>query len=160
MRIPAVLGVALLIIWVLLNGTWSVGQVLVGLALSVVMLLLAARLRPVRPRLRRPHVLVALLVTVFVDVVRSNIGVARIILGMTARREVHSGFLDIPLDLRDPHALAVLAAIVTSTPGTAWAGLSADGSTLTLHVLDLQDEAYWIRTIKDRYERPLLRVFE
>lgn len=160
MRIPAVLGVALLIIWVLLNGTWSVGQVLVGLALSVVMLLLAARLRPVRPRLRRPHVLVALLVTVFVDVVRSNIGVARIILGMTARREVHSGFLDIPLDLRDPHALAILAAIVTSTPGTAWAGLSADGSTLTLHVLDLQDEAYWIRTIKDRYERPLLRVFE
>ncbi|MBP9590753.1 MAG: Na+/H+ antiporter subunit E [Steroidobacteraceae bacterium] len=160
MRIPAVLGVALLIIWVLLNGTWSVGQVLVGLALSVVMLLLAASLRPVRPRLRRPHVLLALLVTVFVDVVRSNIGVARIILGMTARREVHSGFLDIPLDLRDPHALAILAAIVTSTPGTAWAGLSADGSTLTLHVLDLQDEAYWIRTIKDRYERPLLRVFE
>lgn len=160
MRIPAVLGVALLIIWVLLNGTWSVGQVLVGLALSVVMLLLCASLRPVRPRLRRPHVLVALLVTVFVDVVRSNIGVARIILGMTARREVHSGFLDIPLDLRDPHALAILAAIVTSTPGTAWAGLSADGSTLTLHVLDLQDEAYWIRTIKDRYERPLLRVFE
>ncbi len=160
MRIPAVLGVALLIIWVLLNGTWSVGQVLVGLALSVVMLLLAASLRPVRPRLRRPHVLLALLVTVFVDVVRSNIGVARIILGMTARREVHSGFLDIPLDLRDPHALAILAAIVTSTPGTAWAGLSADGCTLTLHVLDLQDEAYWIRTIKDRYERPLLRVFE
>lgn len=160
MRIPAVLGVALLIIWVLLNGTWSVGQVLAGLALSVVMLLLAASLRPVRPRLRRPHVLLALLVTVFVDVVRSNIGVARIILGMTARREVHSGFLDIPLDLRDPHALAILAAIVTSTPGTAWAGLSADGSTLTLHVLDLQDEAYWIRTIKDRYERPLLRVFE
>ena len=160
MRIPAVLGVALLIIWVLLSGTWSVGQVLVGLVLSVGMLLLAARLRPVRPRLRRPHVLLALLVTVFVDVVRSNIGVARIILGMTARREVHSGFLDIPLDLRDPHALAILAAIVTSTPGTAWAGLSADGSTLTLHVLDLQDEAYWIRTIKDRYERPLLRVFE
>lgn len=160
MRIPAVLGVALLIIWVLLNGTWSVGQVLVGLALSVVMLLLAASLRPVRPRLRRPHVLLALLVTVFVDVVRSNIGVARIILGMTARRQVHSGFLDIPLDLRDPHALAILAAIVTSTPGTAWAGLSADGGTLTLHVLDLQDEAYWIRTIKDRYERPLLRVFE
>ena len=160
MRIPAVLGVALLIIWVLLSGTWSVGQVLVGLVLSVGMLLLAARLRPVRPRLRRPHVLLALLVTVFVDVVRSNIGVARIILGMTARHQVHSGFLDIPLDLRDPHALAILAAIVTSTPGTAWAGLSADGSTLTLHVLDLQDEAYWIRTIKDRYERPLLRVFE
>ena len=160
MRIPAVLGVALLIIWVLLSGTWSVGQVLVGLVLSVVMLRLAASLRPVRPRLRRPHVLLALLVTVFVDVVRSNIGVARIILGMTASRRVHSGFLDIPLELRDPHALAILAAIVTSTPGTAWAGLSADGSTLTLHVLDLQDEAYWIRTIKDRYERPLLRVFE
>ena len=70
--------------------------------------------------------------------------------------QVRSGFLDIPLELRDPHALAILAAIVTSTPGTAWAGLSPDGRTLTLHVLDLKDEAAWIQTIKDRYERPLM----
>ncbi len=50
--------------------------------------------------------------------------------------------------------------IVTSTPGTVWAGLSPAGDALTLHVLDLKDEAEWIRLIKQRYERPLMRIFE
>jgi multicomponent K+:H+ antiporter subunit E len=68
--------------------------------------------------------------------------------------------VDIPLELRDPHGLAALAVIVTSTPGTVWAGLSPDGGTLTLHVLDLQDDAEWIHVIKHRYERPLMRIFE
>ena len=158
-RVPVVLGAVMLATWLLLNGTWSTGQVLLGLVLTVVLLLLAAPLRPVRPRLRRPLLLLPLLATVLVDVLRSNVGVARVILGRTGGRPVNSGFLDIPLELRDPHALAILAAIVTSTPGTAWAGLSVDGRTLTLHVLDLQDDAYWIRTIKERYERPLLRIF-
>ncbi len=54
----------------------------------------------------------------------------------------------------------MLACIVTSTPGTVWAGLSPDGATLTLHVLDLQDEDEWIRTIKRRYESRLMEIFQ
>ena len=30
----------------------------------------------------------------------------------------------------------------------------------TIHVLDLQDEEYWVRTIQQRYESRLLRIFE
>ena len=29
-----------------------------------------------------------------------------------------------------------------------------------IHVLDLVDENEWIRTIKGRYEQPLLEIFE
>ena len=159
-RAPLVLAAVLVISWLMLNATLSPGQVLLGVALAIGLLLLASSVRPVRPRLRRPHLLLPLLAVVVVDVIRSNIGVARVILGRTGGRQVHSGFLDVPLELRDPHALALLSAIITATPGTAWAGVSPDGSTLTLHVLDLQDEAHWVRTIKDRYERPLLRVFQ
>ena len=46
------------------------------------------------------------------------------------------------------------------TPGTVWANLSLDGTTLTLHVLDLNDEAGWITTIKERYEKLLMEIFE
>jgi multicomponent K+:H+ antiporter subunit E len=97
---------------------------------------------------------------VLADVVRSNIAVARIILGFTGRREIHSGFVHIPLDLRDPHGLGALAMIVTATPGTVWAGLSPNDDVLTLHVLDLRDEQAWIDLIKGRYEARLLRIFE
>jgi multicomponent K+:H+ antiporter subunit E len=50
--------------------------------------------------------------------------------------------------------------IVTATPGTAWAQVTADRSTLLLHVLDVDDEAAIVATIKQRYERPLMEIFE
>jgi multicomponent K+:H+ antiporter subunit E len=66
----------------------------------------------------------------------------------------------IPLALKDPHGLAVLAAVVTSTPGTVWVGHDAEANVLTLHVLDLIDEATWVAFIKEPYERLLQEIFE
>ncbi len=158
-RVPVVLGLVLVATWLLLNASFSPGHLLLGIGLTLALLRLADPLRPVRPRLRRTLQFLPLLAMVAVDVLRSNVAVARVILGLTGGRRVHSAFLEIPLDLRDPHGLAVLAGIITSTPGTSWAGVSEDGTVLTLHVLDLQDEAYWVRTIKQRYERPLINIF-
>ena len=56
--------------------------------------------------------------------------------------------------------LEALACIITYTPGTVWARLSEGENLLTLHVLDLKDESHWIRTIKQRYEHPLMEIFE
>ena len=63
-------------------------------------------------------------------------------------------------ELRDPYGLAVLACIITSTPGTIWVNFNSAKGTLMIHVLDLIDENVWIDTIKHRYERPLLEIFE
>jgi multicomponent K+:H+ antiporter subunit E len=95
---------------------------------------------------------------VLADIVRSNIAVARIVLGIGGR-ERRSGFVDIYLELRDPYALAALACIITSTPGTLWVNFDAKNGALTIHVLDLIDESEWTRTIKGRYERLLLEIF-
>jgi len=159
-RVPPLLTVLLLAIWLTVGGELSVGQIAFGTVLSVVLVLGIAQLRPVRPRSRRLYLAIPLAATVLIDILRSNLGVARVVLGLVRDRQVHSGFLDIPLELTDPHGLTILAVIVTSTPGTAWAGMSADGRTLTLHVLDLQDEQATIRLIKQRYEQPLRRIFE
>lgn len=159
-RVPPVLTLLLLALWLLLNNSASIAQMVLGSIIAVLLMLAAAQLRPVRPRLRRLWTAIPLIFMVLSDILRSNVGVGRIILGLIRERAVHSGFIDIPLEMRDPHGLAILAAIITSTPGTAWAGLSEDGTILKLHVLDLQDEQQWIRTIKQRYERPLMRIFE
>ena len=94
------------------------------------------------------------------DILRSNVGVAAVVWRRMRDRPVRSGFLEVPMDLTDPHGLTILAMIVTATPGTAWAGLSPSGRTLTLHVLDLKDEEELIHVIKQRYEQPLIRIFE
>jgi len=101
-----------------------------------------------------------LLVVALRDIVRSNFNVARIVLGFRRGRELRSGFVKIPLKLKDPHGLAVLAGIITSTPGTVWVGHDVETSTLTLHVLDLHDEAVWIAWVKEPYERLLREIFE
>jgi multicomponent K+:H+ antiporter subunit E len=66
----------------------------------------------------------------------------------------------IPLDLRDPNGLAVLAMIVCITPGTAWAELSRDRSMLMLHVLEMDDAQAIAQHVKASYERPLMEIFE
>ena len=94
-----------------------------------------------------------------VDMLRSNAEVAWAILTRRSRG-IRSGFVLIPLELRDPNGLAVLAMIVTFTPGTAWAQLSADNRVLLLHVLAIADETDLVAFIKHRYERPLREIFE
>ena len=161
-RIPMMFPLGLTVLWLVLTESLSPGNIVLGLVVAFGMVLSFQKLRPVRPRmrLRRVHVGIKLLFMVLVDIIHSNIAVGRIVLGLNGGRVVRSEFLDIPLDLRDPHGLAALAMIVTATPGTVWSGLANDSSMLRLHVLDLQDPDAWIRTIKQRYEKPLMEIFE
>lgn len=149
----------LLAIWLLLNDTLQSGQIVFGVLLAILVVLLTADGRPLQARPRRVLLALSLLAHVAVDIVRSNFAVAAVVFGSRARRS-NSDFMQIPIELRDPHGLAMLACIITATPGTVWAGLSVDGATLTIHVLELQDKEVWIRTIKDRYEQPLKEIFE
>ena len=63
--------------------------------------------------------------------------------------------------MRDPHGLAALATIVTSTPGHHMGRIfrrMARRSRCTCSTCD--DEQAWIDTIKQRYERLLMEIFE
>lgn len=151
----------LLALWVLLNDSVSPGNIAIGavLALALSWALHASRLRPLHARPRHPLVILKLALHVAIDIARSNVAVARIII-LGRRANTSPGFINIPLRIKDPHALAALACIVTYTPGTVWADYSEEHNLLTLHVLDLQEEALWLNIIQQRYERPLLEIFE
>ena len=66
----------------------------------------------------------------------------------------------IPLDLRTPEAIAILAGTITLTPGTVSADLSDEGHSLLVHALDAPDPAAVREEIKERYERRLKEIFE
>jgi multicomponent K+:H+ antiporter subunit E len=153
------LSLALLILWLLLNQSVSPGHVILGSVIAVLTSWVMAALRPEKSRIRRPGAALRLLGMVLVDILRSNLAVGRIIVRSRVPG-VNAGFMTIPLDMRSRHGLAVLAIIITSTPGTIWVNYDAAKGTLLLHVLDLVDETVWVRTIKGRYERLLMEVFE
>lgn len=155
----SILPLVLFVMWLSLNGSASPGQIALGALFAGLITLATPALRPVRAWPRRPGVALRLLFLVLVDIIRSNIAVGAVILG-ASRRQPHIAFMKIPLEMRDPHGLAVLSMIVTACPGTVWAGYDRDKNVLTLHVLDLIDEATWVRTIKQRYETRLMEIFE
>ena len=153
-----VLTAALVLMWMLLHS-FSVGQFLLGTAVAAAASQAMAALQPAKPRLRQWQLIPWLVAVVLIDILQSNIAVATIILKGRAQQR-GSGFVAIPLELRDKTGLAVLACIITSTPGTAWIDYAANSGVLLIHVLDLSDEEEWIHLIKARYETPLREIFE
>lgn len=147
----------LVLMWLVLNR-FSLGHLLLGGAIALIAGQAMAALDPVRPRLGRPGLILRLLAVVTGDIVRSNLAIARLILADRPGRR--PGFVEIDLEIRDPTALAALAVIVTSTPGTAWFDYDAARGRLLLHVFDLVDPEQWRDTVNNRYGRMLKEIFE
>ncbi len=150
---------ALLAMWLLMTQSLSPGQFLLGALVALGGCWVMVALDPPRARLGRPKAAACLAGRVFVDVFRSNLAVGSIILGSRDRR-THAGFMAMRLDLKSPYGLAVLAIILTCTPGTQWVRFDPATGILMLHVLDLVDDKEWVRTIKGRYEGLLMEIFE
>ncbi|MDO1580473.1 Na+/H+ antiporter subunit E [Rhizobium oryzicola] len=152
------LTLSLVLMWLLLNG-FSFGHLLLGSFVAIFASWGMAALRPEKPRLRKWYLLPKLFWLVFVDVIRSNLAVALVILRGRPRGHT-AGFLTMPLELQDRTALAILAVILTSVPGSAWLEYDASERHVLLHVLDLIDEETWVDMVKNRYEKLLMEIFE
>ena len=149
----------LMLLWLMLNRSLAPLDLLIGAVLGLTLSRLMLVLDPQPPTIRRPRAVIRLFLIVAYDVIRSNFAMIGIILNFD-RRSPTSGFVNIPLQLRNRYGLAALATIITSCPGTFWAAHDQRTGVLTIHVLDLVDESYWARTVKLRYERHLMEIFE
>lgn len=157
--VPApLLSAALFTVWLLLANTLDPAHLVLAPVVAVVVPWFTERLRPQRPRLKKPLLIVRLAMIVLWDIVRSNIEVARRILGPESA--ITPSFVWVPLALSDPHAILSLAGIITMTPGTLSADLSPDRRHLLVHAFNVDDEAAMIAQIKARYEAPLKEIFE
>ena len=153
------LSVVLCVMWLVLNRSISPGQIILGVVFGLLIPMMTQGLRPSQVRIKKPLTILRLMLRVAADSWRSNWAVIRLLLSPSSRKHPPA-FVHIPLQLRDPNGLAVLAMIVCITPGTAWAEISRDRSILLLHVLEADDPQSIIDDIKARYERPLMEIFE
>jgi multicomponent K+:H+ antiporter subunit E len=158
--LPApLLSLALFALWLVLNQSLGAGHLLLGAVVALAAPILSAPLRPGSGRIRRPGTVVRLVLTVARDVLDSNRLVASRI-ASAHRHPLRSAFVRVPLSLRNADGLTALAVITTVVPGTVWAELAGDRSALLLHVFDVEDEAAFVEEFKQRYERPLMEIFE
>ncbi|MEG8020765.1 Na+/H+ antiporter subunit E [Sphingomonas aerolata] len=148
----------LVVVWLLMANSITVGGILLGLVFGIVLPKFTEPFWPDRPRVRFGRALLGYVGLVLYDIVVANFEVARLIL-FRRNRDLRSRWLVVPVALSSPEAITVLAATISLTPGTVSSDVSADGRFLLVHALDVADEAAEIARIKTRYEAPLLRIF-
>jgi multicomponent K+:H+ antiporter subunit E len=153
------LSLTLLATWVLLVNNVEPGNLVLGAVLATLIPLATAAYWPNSPQIRRPVALIGYIGLVLWDIVLANIAVARIVLFMP-NRKIQSAWIAVPLDLRTPEAISMLAGTITLTPGTVTADMSACGRALLIHSLHAPDPDAVRDEIKTRYESRLKRIFE
>ncbi len=139
--------------WLIAQNSVDPGHVILAVVLGVTIPILTRPFLLDTPSLARPGRALRLLAVFAWDVVVANFRVAALVLGPNAR--LRPAFVEVPLDIEDEFAIAVLASMITLTPGTLSMLFRKEDGVLVVHVLDVDDPDETVNEIKQRYEAPL-----
>jgi multicomponent K+:H+ antiporter subunit E len=153
------LTLGLILLWMLLVNDLRLGSLIMAAFLGTVIPLFTAPYWPGRPKIRNMPAMLAYVGLVLWDIVLANIAVARIIL-FYRPEQIRSAWISVPISLRSPEAISLLAGTITMTPGTVTADMSGCGRVLLIHSLHAPDPDAIRDEIKTRYEARLKRIFE
>jgi multicomponent K+:H+ antiporter subunit E len=153
------LTLTLIAVWQMLMNTVSIGTLVFGVILGIIVPIITAAYWPDRPRLIKPLKFAEYCLIVMWDIIVANVVVAGIVLFKPNAR-INSQWVTVPIDLNSAEAITMLAGTITMTPGTLTADVSACGHALLVHCLDTDDPEAVRDEIKQRYERRLKEIFE
>ncbi|MGX9349573.1 Na+/H+ antiporter subunit E [Shimia sp. W99] len=153
-----VLTLLLAVVWTMLQNDVSAGMVVFGIILGIVIPWGTSIWWPDTPKGVRVGKLISYTLLVIWDIVVANIQVAWIVLTVP-NSKLKPAWIVVPLELRQPEAITVLAGTITLTPGTVSSDLSDEGHSLLVHVLHTDDPDSVRDEIKTRYERRLKEIF-
>lgn len=148
----------LTIVWVLLQNDVTAGMVVFGIILGILIPWATSIWWPDTPQGFKMGKMVAYSFVVVWDIIVANIEVAWIVLTVP-NSKLKPAWIVVPLEVKQPEAITVLAGTITLTPGTVSADLSDQGHSLLVHVLHTDDPDAVRDEIKQRYERRLLEIF-
>lgn len=152
------LTLTLAIVWVLLQNQVTAGMVVFGIILGIIIPWITSIWWPEAPTAFRLGKMVSYSMVVIWDIIVANLEVAWIVLTVP-NSKLKPAWIVVPLDVKQPEAITILAGTITLTPGTVSADLSTEGHSLLVHVLHTEDPDGVRDEIKERYERRLLEIF-
>ncbi|MEM7718624.1 MAG: Na+/H+ antiporter subunit E [Pseudomonadota bacterium] len=148
----------LAVVWVLLQNNVTAGMAVFGVILGILIPWGTSIWWPDTPKGFHLGKMVSYSFVVIWDIIVANLEVAWIVL-MVPNSKLKPAWIVVPLQLKQPEAITVLAGTITLTPGTVSADLSDEGHSLLVHVLHTDDADAVRDEIKERYERRLLEIF-
>lgn len=148
----------LTVVWIILQNEVTAGMAVFGFILGVIITRVTAIWWPNTPKAFKLTRMIAYCLMVMKDIITANIEVAWIVLTVPNSR-LKPAWIGVPLELRQPEAITILAGTITLTPGTVSADLSDEGHSLLVHVLHTDDPDAVRDDIKTRYEKRLMEIF-
>ena len=143
----------------LLQNEVSAGMAVFGIILGIIIPWGTSIWWPDTPKGFRLSKMITYSFMVMWDILVANVVVAMIVL-FKSNKNMRPAWVVIPLELRTPEAITMLAGTITLTPGTVSADVSEDGKALLVHALDAENPDEVRDDIKQRYERRLKEIFE
>jgi len=151
-----VLSVLIALAWLLLQQSLALPQLITATVLGLVLPRVLRGFLGPGARPRRWALVLRFSGIVLYDIVVSNLVVARIVLSPGSNPQ--PAWVRVPLEIRHPNAIALLATIITTTPGTVSCVVDDQRHEILVHALDCDAPEDMAAQIKQRYELPLKEI--
>lgn len=151
------LNIILAAIWSALSGQFSPENFISGFVLGYVLLWLLRRALGGESYVNKVPQVVLFIGFFLMEVVRANLRVAWEVL--TPGHNMRPAIVAVPLDLRNPLQITLLAQMITLTPGTLSLDVSSDRRVLYVHSMYVDDIDQFRAGIKNGFERRVAEVF-
>ena len=154
---PVAWNAVLAIAWMAITGSFTPANFALGFAVGFVALIVSARIPGVPRYTDRGWKVLSLAGYTVWEVILSNIRISRDIFTVS---RIRPAFIDVPIRSRTDTEIALLAALVTLTPGTTAVDVSPDGTRMLVHITNLPEGGaeQARRDIIEGFERRVLEV--
>ncbi|GAA0136495.1 Na+/H+ antiporter subunit E [Paenibacillus sp. YSY-4.3] len=156
MALQILLNFLIAVIWMFLNNDWSVSGLVVGYAIGLILIGLFGRLWPQGFYMRKVWAILKLLVLFIRELFKSSFVVIGQVL--SPKLNIRPGIFAYTTELKSDWEVAILANLITLTPGTLTLDVSRDGSILYIHAMDLGDVDELCSEIRSTFEKAIMEV--
>ncbi len=146
----------LALIWMAMSGRFDAANLVLGFIFGYAVLFVLQRVIGRSAYFRKSLVLLRFAGFYVVDVVRANVRVALDV--VTPASRAHPGIVAVPLDAKTDTEIAVLANLITMTPGSLAIDVADDRSVIYVHSMFVEDPEAFAQDIKDDLERRVLEL--
>lgn len=164
------LNLLLAIVWMALQGSFTLIDLVIGFGLGFLIIALTHRVleEQINDVLRRRDFtrsegyvqqtwrVIGFIGFALVEIVKSNIEVARIVLN--PRRKFRPGIVAVPIDVQSDAGITLLANLITLTPGTVTLDISSDRRTLYIHAMNVEDAEALRESTKEQFEKRVMEL--
>lgn len=144
------------LIWMFLQNSYLLTTFVFGFIIGLFILFVLRRFFEYDFYFRRVFAFVKLVGVFLIEMIKANVDMVKVVL--QPRLKNKPGIIAVETELETEIEIATLAALITLTPGTVSMDFSADGRTIFVHSIDVDDRDEIIADIRNNFEKAIMEV--